>query len=86
MGKIMTFGIERFDMSYMNKRFWRPCPIHWLSQGKRILNKILVFDWLHYVGQNHFYVMMLIKQGCCYFQSLHFSYVLQENFVQNSRQ
>jgi len=29
--------------------------------------------------------MMFIKQGCCYFQSLHFSYMLQEDSVQNSR-
>jgi hypothetical protein len=47
---------------------------------------MLVCDCLHSVGQNHFYVMMLIKQGCCYFQSLHFSYMLQENSVQNPRQ
>jgi hypothetical protein len=29
---------------------------------------------------------MLIKHGCCYFQSLHFSYMLQEDSVHNSRQ
>jgi hypothetical protein len=47
---------------------------------------LLVCDWLHPIGQNHFHVMMLIKQGCCYFQSLHFSYMLQEDSVQKSRQ
>jgi len=30
--------------------------------------------------------MLLIKQGYCYTQSLHFGYVLQEDSVQNSRQ
>jgi hypothetical protein len=40
--------------------------------------------WLHYVGQNHFYVMLLLSQGCCFIQSLHFNYELQEDSVQNS--
>jgi hypothetical protein len=31
---------------------------------------LLVCDWLYSVGQNHFYVMMLIIQGCFYIQSL----------------
>jgi hypothetical protein len=35
--------------------------------------------WLHSVGQNHFYVMLLLSQGCCFIQSLLFSYVLQED-------
>jgi hypothetical protein len=39
---------------------------------------------LHSVGQNHFYVMMLIIHGC-FIQSLHFSYELQENSVHNSK-
>jgi hypothetical protein len=30
--------------------------------------------------------MLLFNQGYCYIQSLHFSYVLQEDSVQNSRQ
>jgi hypothetical protein len=34
---------------------------------------VLVCNWLHFVGQNHFYVMMLIIQECCFIQSLHFS-------------
>jgi hypothetical protein len=56
-----------------------------LSQnGQR--GSLLVCDWLHSVGQNHFYVMMLIIQGCCFIQSLHFSYELQEDFVQDSKQ
>jgi hypothetical protein len=38
---------------------------------------LLVCDWLHSVGQNHFYVMMLIIQGCCFIRSLHFSFELQ---------
>jgi hypothetical protein len=38
---------------------------------------VLVCDWLHSVGQNHFYVMMLFTQGCCFIWSLHFSFVLQ---------
>jgi hypothetical protein len=38
---------------------------------------LLVCDWLHSVRQNHFYVMMLIIQGCCFIQSLHFSFELQ---------
>jgi len=42
--------------------------------------------WLHFVGQNHFYVMLLLSQGCCFIQSLHFSYELQENSMQNSNQ
>jgi len=50
------------------------------------MRSLLVCDWLHPIGQNHFHVMMLIKQGCCYFQSLHFSYMLQEDSVHNSRQ
>jgi hypothetical protein len=42
--------------------------------------------WLHFVGQNHFYVMLLLSQGCCFIQSLHFSYELQEDSMQNSNQ
>jgi hypothetical protein len=30
--------------------------------------------------------MLLFNQGYCYIQSLHFDYVLQEDYVQNSRQ
>jgi hypothetical protein len=37
---------------------------------------VLVCDWLHFVGQNHFYVMMLFVQGYCFIRSLHFSFVL----------
>jgi len=37
--------------------------------------------WLHSVGQNHFYVMLLLSQGCYFIQSLLFSYVLQEDSV-----
>jgi len=46
---------------------------------------VLVCDWLHSVGQNHFYVMTLIIQGCCFIQSLHFNYEVQEDSVQNSK-
>jgi hypothetical protein len=42
---------------------------------------MLVCDWLHSVGQNHFYVMLLFIKGYCYIQSLHFIYVLQEDSV-----
>jgi hypothetical protein len=46
---------------------------------------LLVCDRLHSVEQNHFYVMMLIIQGCCFIQSLRFSYELQEDCkIQNS--
>jgi hypothetical protein len=38
---------------------------------------LLVCDWLHYVWQNHFYVMLLHYQGCHLFQSLHFRKVVQ---------
>jgi hypothetical protein len=41
--------------------------------------------WLHSVGQNHFYVMFLLSQGCCFIQSLLFGYVLQEDSVKFSR-
>jgi hypothetical protein len=41
--------------------------------------------WLHSVGQNHFYVMLLLSQGFCFIQSLLFSYVLQEDSVKFSR-
>jgi len=44
---------------------------------------MLVCHWLHFVGQNHFYVMMLIIQGCCFIQSLYFNYELQEDSVQD---
>jgi hypothetical protein len=47
---------------------------------------LLVFDWLHSVGQNLFYVMLLINQGYCNIQSLHFSSVLRKDSMQNSRQ
>jgi len=46
---------------------------------------LLVCDWLHSVGQNHFYVMMSFIQGCCFIQSLHLSYELQEDSVQDSK-
>jgi hypothetical protein len=41
--------------------------------------------WLHYVGQNHFYVMFILSQGYCFIQSLLFSYVLREDSVNFSR-
>jgi hypothetical protein len=41
--------------------------------------------WLHSVGQNHFYVMLLLSQGCCFIQSLLFSYVLREHSAKFSR-
>jgi hypothetical protein len=41
------------------------------------MGSLLVCDWLHSVGQNHFYVMMFFIQGCCFIRSLHFSFVLQ---------
>jgi hypothetical protein len=41
--------------------------------------------WLHSVGQNHFYVMLLLSQGCCFIQSLLFSYILQEDSMKFSR-
>jgi hypothetical protein len=41
--------------------------------------------WLHFVGQNHFYVMSLLSKGCCFIQSLLFSYVLREDSVKFSR-
>jgi hypothetical protein len=50
------------------------------------MGSLLVCNWLQSIGQNHFYVMLLINQGYCYIQSLYFSYVLQEDSVQNSRQ
>jgi hypothetical protein len=37
--------------------------------------------WLHSIGQNHFYVMLLLSQGCCFIQGLLFNYVLQEDSV-----
>jgi hypothetical protein len=46
---------------------------------------LLVFDWLHSVGQNHLYVMMLILQGY-FIQSLHFNYELQEDSLQDAKQ
>jgi hypothetical protein len=36
-------------------------------------------------GQNHFYVMLLLSQGCFFVQSLLFSYFLQEDSVKFSR-
>jgi hypothetical protein len=27
--------------------------------------------WLHFVGQNHLYVILLFSQGCRIFQNLH---------------
>jgi len=41
--------------------------------------------WLHSVGQNHFYIMLLLSQGCCFIQSLLFSYVLREDSMKFSR-
>jgi hypothetical protein len=38
------------------------------------MGSLLVCNWLHFVRQNHLYVMMLIIQGCCFIQSLHFSF------------
>jgi len=57
----------------------------WLVLFSGLL-QMLVCDWLHSVRQNHFYVMMLNKHGYYYFQSIHFSYMLQEDSVQKSRQ
>jgi uncharacterized membrane protein len=45
----------------------------------------LFLCWLHSVGQNPFYVMLLLSQGCCFIQSLLFSSVLQEDSVKFSR-
>jgi len=52
---------------------------------RQVKGFLLVCDWLHSVGQNHFYVMMLFIQGCYFIQSLHFSYELQEYSMQNSK-
>jgi hypothetical protein len=56
-----------------------------LYRGSVIFRSVS-FCVLHSVGQNHFYVMLLLSQGCCFIQSLHFSYELQEDSVQNSNQ
>jgi hypothetical protein len=40
------------------------------------------YGFSQYLGFN---VMMQIIQGCCYIQSLYFSYKLQEDSVQNSK-
>jgi hypothetical protein len=47
--------------------------------------RMLVCDWLHFVWQKHFYVMLLHNQGCRLFQSLHFRNVIpeiQKDYVQ----
>jgi hypothetical protein len=54
------------------------------GQGKFYLHHCWFLCWLHSVGQNHFYVMLLLSQGCCFIQSLLFYYVLQEDFVKFS--
>jgi hypothetical protein len=40
--------------------------------------QVLVCDCLHFVWQNHFYVMLPFYQGWCLFQSLLFKNMLQE--------
>jgi len=43
-----------------------------LSQNAQI-GSLLVCNWLHSVGQNHFHVMMLFIKGSVIFRSLLFS-------------
>jgi len=67
------------DRNYIFNRSSDFCPkmakggVCWFVIGCILLDK------------KHFYVIMLIKHGCCYIQSLHISYMLQEDSVQNSR-
>jgi hypothetical protein len=42
---------------------------------------LLVCDWLHYVGQNHFYVMMLFIKDSVIFR-LHFRAMFLEDSTQ----
>jgi len=41
---------------------------------------LLVCDWLHSVGQNHFYVMLLINQGYCLFSKSTFQFCASRRF------
>jgi hypothetical protein len=41
---------------------------------------VLVCDWLHSVGQNHFYVMLLINQGCCLYSESTFQLCVWRRF------
>jgi hypothetical protein len=55
-------------------------PYHSASNGPswgQFYNFFLVCDWLHSVGRNHFYVVLLFNQGYRLIQSLLFRDVLQ---------
>lgn len=41
---------------------------------------LLVCDWLHSIGQNHFYVMLLIYQGCCLYSESTFQLCASRRF------
>jgi hypothetical protein len=38
-----------------------------LTYHQYFSSHLLVCNWLHSVGQNHIYVMLLFKQGCCFY-------------------
>jgi hypothetical protein len=63
----------------------------WISTNHLPKWFLLVYNWLHSVGQNHFYVMMLLYREAFFFfffffQSLHFCFVFQKDSVQIPRQ
>jgi hypothetical protein len=63
------FQSLRFRNDVLLKVQRRFCDV---SNSEEIRSQVSICDWLHSVGQNHFYVMLLFNQGDCYIQSLPF--------------
>jgi hypothetical protein len=54
--------------------------VKWFLSKNSQRGRLLVCDWLHSVGQNHFYVKLLFNQGCCCYSKSRIHYVLQRRF------
>jgi len=51
-----------------------------LSHGSYWPTFLLVCDWVHFVGQNHFYVILFINQGCCLYSESTFQLCASRRF------
>jgi len=60
-------------------------PSVWFLHSVNQMCQQSLLTTLTSVGLNHFYVMLLLSQGCSFIQSLLFSYVLREDSVKFSR-
>jgi len=60
-------------------------PVKWFLSHNGQRESLLVCNWLHSIGQNHFYIMLLFNRGYHLIQSLLFRDVLQSRFCTYSK-